>query len=124
MELLLTRTRCTEKCTEGTLTAGDASYYTLERPLADPEHPAIPEGRYPVTLYNSPRFKRTVLLLHGVPGREAIEIHAGNTVGDSKGCILVGKSRLGPGVIGTSRVALAELVELVRAPIFITIAKE
>lgn len=51
----------------------------------------IPPGKYRLTKYQSPKFNRTVFLLHDVPGREAIEIHAGNYFSDTTGCILVGE---------------------------------
>jgi hypothetical protein len=50
----------------------------------------IPTGRYQLTLYPSPHFKRVMPLLVDVPGRSMIEIHFGNVPGASDGCILVG----------------------------------
>lgn len=59
----------------------------------------IPEGRYQVTLTPSTRAMQGSLwapyddhrlpLLHDVPGRTAVRIHAGSHVADSSGCILV-----------------------------------
>lgn len=80
---------------------------TLEpaRQALDPleDFPAIPSGRYRVTIYYSLRHKSMVPLLHDVPGRTYIEIHIGNVVGgehtDSRGCILVGESRLGDALL-------------------------
>jgi hypothetical protein len=56
--------------------------YTLEN-LAD----HIPAGRYKVTLYPSPHFKRLML------GRTDILIHWGNHASDYRGCIGVGEMR-------------------------------
>lgn len=59
----------------------------------------IPAGRYRVTLTESQRAKAGTLWapyadhklpeLHDVPGRDAVRIHSGNHVMDTKGCILV-----------------------------------
>lgn len=74
---------------------------TLEPP-EDAEFPCIPPGVYSFRLYDSPRFRRKLLLID-VPGRKYIEVHVGNYVSHvsyrdgkpylrlySRGCILVG----------------------------------
>lgn len=65
---------------------------TLELPWKNNQHgiSCIPKGSYSVSRYNSPT-KGQVFLLADVPGRDMIEIHAGNTVNDILGCILVGR---------------------------------
>jgi hypothetical protein len=70
----------------------------------------IPTGTYPAQLYDSPRFGRQVVLLD-VPGRSFIEIHAGNTVNDTTGCILVGANRTGNS-IGPSIPVLENIISL------------
>ena len=41
---------------------------------------AIPEGRYPIVITYSPKFKKWLPLLLGVPNCSGIRIHQGNTV--------------------------------------------
>lgn len=53
---------------------------------------AIPTGRYSVVFTYSPKFKKNMPLVCGVPGFEAIRIHPGNTNQDTDGCILPGKN--------------------------------
>ena len=63
---------------------------------------AIPKGFYRVRLTLSPRFNELLPLLDHVIGyardphngkpRTGIRIHAGNTIADTTGCILVGKA--------------------------------
>jgi len=66
--------------------------YTLERSLTV-EHPRIPAGTYGLIVDWSNEFKKNMLHLLDVPGRAGIRIHGGNTVDDSKGCILLGAVR-------------------------------
>jgi hypothetical protein len=54
---------------------------------------AIPYGIYEVSVTMSPRFKRIMPEVLGVPGFAGIRIHGGNTHLNSEGCILVAKSR-------------------------------
>jgi len=44
---------------------------------------------YPVSVTMSPKFKRLLPVLGGVPGRSGIRIHRGTKPEHSKGCILV-----------------------------------
>ena len=59
-------------------------------------HSAIPEGRYAVVISYSPKFKAWLPILLGGPEFnkqwQGIRIHAGNTVKDTQGCILVGRN--------------------------------
>lgn len=68
--------------------------YTLELPWRNNKRniSRIPAGEYrcvPHGWQGNTKFKRT-WRLEAVPGRTAILIHAGNTIEDTDGCILVG----------------------------------
>lgn len=73
-----------------------------------PGQTAIPAGRYRVILTPSQRFKRALPLLVDVPGFSGVRIHAGNTITDTEGCLLVGNHR-GESRVAESRIALEAL---------------
>ena len=104
MEIYLTRIELTEWGIFGRLSCEEFGCVSLER-----HDIAVPAGRYKVTLYNSP-IHGLVPLLHEVPGRSFIEIHAGNWEKDSKGCILIGADRAGV-AIEHSKATLKDLLE-------------
>jgi hypothetical protein len=58
---------------------------------------AIPVGTYAVRLYDSPKHGRDTPELVNVPGFAHIQIHSGNTVADTEGCLLFGLARDVPG---------------------------
>ena len=73
---------------------GFAPGCTLELPKKDGlPGSCIPAGVYKVELYNSPHFGRIMPLITGIPGRSEIEIHWGDFPDNTRGCILVGKTR-------------------------------
>lgn len=82
-----------DDCTIGRLKVGAFQCFTLELPDKNnqPFVSCIPEGEYMIDFYDSPKHGR-VLLLHSVPHRQMIEIHAGNYTRQIEGCILVGDS--------------------------------
>ncbi len=63
----------------------------------------IPEGRYPLLVTKSIRFKKWLPLLFGVPGFSGVRIHSGNTAKDTQGCILLGENRK-VGMVVNSRI--------------------
>lgn len=67
----------------------------------------IPAGKYQCKKHNGPRFEDSWEVLD-VPGRTAILIHPGNTIGDTKGCILAGM-RFMPMGVADSRQAIQKL---------------
>ena len=101
----------------------------LTQDTLEPWQYAIPAGFYRLRLTYSPTSQEILPLIDGVLGyarephngirRTGIRIHAGNTIADSRGCILVGSADIGHKVMGrsgearllSSRKALNELRE-------------
>lgn len=83
---------------------------------------AIPTGFYRLRMTYSPKFKEILPLLDGVIGyhqakgerlkamRQGIRIHAGNTIADTTGCVLVGDEAKGERLL-SSRKALNRLLD-------------
>ncbi len=116
VKLLLQRKWCVKDATIGELFLDDVfQCYTLEDVVRSVDQKvqnatAIPTGSYHVVVDWSPRFQKNMLHILDVPGFEGIRIHAGNTAGDTDGCILVGQTiDLTDGAIGASRIAYEQL---------------
>jgi hypothetical protein len=93
-EVMLKRVSYTRKGTFGVLTKGGTPLcVTLEDPWEGNERgvSCIPVGRYRVEKHSGTKFK-DAWVLKNVPGRTAILIHIGNSIEDTSGCILVGRS--------------------------------
>jgi hypothetical protein len=99
INLLIIRDTFSEKSTLGKLFInGELFCDTLELPYINNERSisCIPAGRYKVRL-RTERESATRdylhLLVQDVPDRDWILFHRGNTIKDTRGCILVGQSR-------------------------------
>lgn len=113
MKMILVRSSGDPDRTLGTLTVGQYTFATVERPwIPSAEHPGgtnrqscVPVGTYTVIPHHSVHFPNTYALLNpvlhvwyqpgdipeGQKGRSAILMHVGNRVRDVIGCIAVGK---------------------------------
>jgi hypothetical protein len=58
--------------------------------LNAPQTSSIPAQQYLIKRHNSPKFGETFQVMD-VPGRSAVLIHAGNVVGNTQGCIILGQ---------------------------------
>ena len=79
-----------------------------------PGHTAIPEGTYPVVISWSPKFKKWLPLVQGVPGFAGIRIHSGNYPDDTQGCLLVGENKA-KGMVLNSRAWLRRIINAITA---------
>lgn len=91
--LTLTRIGTSNNGTFGKLKEGSKQVaVTCERPdNGNQKMGCIPAGIYQVTPFQSPHLGHD-FLVHDVPNRDMIEMHKGNTIKDTEGCILVGMS--------------------------------
>lgn len=124
MDITLKRGPSAAFGTFGLLILPDQSeYHTLELPWRGNEQrrSCIPFGSYHCAIVRSPKFG-SVYEVMGVPGRNAILIHAGNHAGDVsmglrsdvEGCILVGLNRgliSNQPAVTSSRAALGDFME-------------
>lgn len=83
-------------------------YFTLE-----PEANLLPEGAYNLEEYDSPNNSKCLLLWNAdIPKSRSFEIHVGNSLQHTKGCILIGNScDLVKRTLGGSRKALKQLLK-------------
>lgn len=74
---------------------------------------AIPTGTYDIVMTMSPKFKRILPWLQGVPFFTEILMHGGNKDADTWGCILVGDAVTKDGTIapGSSSPAVDRIVK-------------
>lgn len=91
--VVLQRLTTNENGTFGVLIVNERpAFVTLELPWKDNQTDVscIPVGTYKAELIHSPRFKKDLYVLNNVPDRSMVEIHIGNTINDTHGCILLG----------------------------------
>ena len=74
---------------------------------------AIPYGKYKMVVSWSPKFQKNLPLLLDVNHFEYIRIHAGNTIDDSYGCLLVGFNKE-KGKVLDSKKTLENLMQLLK----------
>lgn len=118
----LTRTDQSDKGTFGVLSIDDVPVcVTLEDPWKGNRigESCIPPGTYKVSPHTGFKYKN-VWILEKVPGRTEILIHSGNSITDTRGCILAGKYFYGAG-IAVSRETIQMLRERLPKSFYITI---
>ena len=88
---------------------------TLERKWLDNQKDisSIPDGSYISNRVISPKFGETFEVTQ-VKDRDNVLIHAGNTISDSQGCMLVGKSLYHLESLMESKLALEKLLNTVK----------
>ena len=91
MNIYLERFYIGEDCTLGHIDLDVARLFVLEQPWRDNMHDAscIPPGKYLLR----PRTRQSgkvIIDVLDVPDRSYIEFHPGNTIRDTKGCLLPG----------------------------------
>lgn len=93
MKLKIIRVEESDQGTFGVMLINDVAFcVTLEPPDKDNQRDmsSIPPGAYTCRRVQSPRHGTTFEITH-VPNRSHILFHAGNVVGHTKGCILLGQ---------------------------------
>lgn len=122
MNLTLTRIHFLEDCIIGELKVGERKYFTLERAWHGNRQniSCIPEGDYNFLPHawaeNAPNKFKKVWHIQNVPMRSYILLHAGNSIADTMGCILVGNGvniRDNTGALLDSKNAINELREII-----------
>lgn len=66
------------------------------------------EGTFQLTKYNSPSHGFPVPLINNVPGHSGVEIHIGNKVVDTKGCLVLANDIVNNEFISNSTAAVHE----------------
>lgn len=95
---------------------GEPFCVSLELPWADnlPNISCIKPGIYEATRHHSPRFGETFLVQGNLGGRTHILFHCGNSIADSRGCILLGENYSPQSRVSQSRSAFNEFMDRTR----------
>jgi hypothetical protein len=120
--ITIEREEKSSECTIGSMYVdGKFQCFTLELPWKENQRKisCIPEGTYKVVHRTSPKYKEH-LHVTGVPNRDLILIHTGNSAKDILGCILVGTAKA-KDFIGHSRVAMQALMNKMKGKTDITL---
>ena len=115
--ITIKRVATSDKGTFGVvLDEGKPFCVTCELPWKDnePNVSSIPAGIYEVVRVQSPRFGNT-FEVKNVEGRTHILFHRGNSIKDSRGCILLGESYSPGETVEASRNAFAEFLHRTKA---------
>jgi hypothetical protein len=121
-KLEIIREEMSSECTIGKLFIdGKYECFTLELPWKENTRKisCIPTGTYKLVHRTSPKYKEH-LHVTGVPNRDLILIHTGNSAKDILGCILVGTAKA-KDFIGHSRVAMQALMTKMKGKTDITL---
>ena len=72
----------------------------MELPWRENQHSIsrIPAGVYPAFRFKSPHIGYELFQLANVPDRVGVDIHVGNTMKDTEGCVLVGEEQDGEAI--------------------------
>ena len=106
-----------DDCTIGTIEVGKFRAFTLELPWLNNQRniSCIPAGLYECTKHFSSK-NGECIAVHDVLMRDYIQIHFGNRLEDTQGCVLVGDSQLfqenGEPMVTNSRKTMAKLLKL------------
>jgi hypothetical protein len=124
MKLTLIRSHKGTDCCKGDLFAhdGERICVTLEEPhrdtngdgITDKGCSCIPAGTYPWFKRKSPKRGYEVVELKGVPGRTNVQIHVGNNLSHTEGCILVGSARGHGATVTGSKLAFEKLMKEIK----------
>lgn len=87
-QVTLTRNSRQGKAVYGTITF-PIGEKTFTYPTLENADYLIAPGTYPLERTYSPKFKKLMPLISGVPGRDGLRIHRGNKPEHSTGCVLV-----------------------------------
>ena len=93
MDIILQRLTTSDNGTFGILIKDDRPFLvTLELPWKDNQRniSCIPAATYKATKVFSEHFQKYLFILSNIVNRDAVEMHIGNDIRDTHGCILLG----------------------------------